>query len=228
MLDRSKVEEFFDAQKIKAPVTIVGCGATGSHACEQIARMGFEHAILWDFDTVDDHNITNQMFKQEDIGKAKVTACAEMMNAVNPDMQIEVHNEPLEEPYVVNGIVIICVDNIEVHQKIVEANEFNPNCMCFLDFRMRLTDAQVYFATNDVYAPQKDADLNKLKRSMNFTHNEAKEATPISACGVELSVIYTVKTCVALGMATLVRYLTGKTYHNTILIDLDNIGLITL
>ena len=98
MLDRSKIEDFFDASKVVAPVTIVGCGATGSHACEQIARMGFNDVILWDFDTVDAHNITNQMFKQEDIDKAKVTACAEMMNAINPDMNIEVHNAHMSRP----------------------------------------------------------------------------------------------------------------------------------
>ena len=40
---------------------------------------------------------------------------------------------------------------------------------------------------------------------MDFTHEEAKDATPKSACNVELSVIYTVKTITALGVANLLN-----------------------
>lgn len=55
------------------------------------------------------------------------------------------------------------------------------------DTRMRLEDAQSYGA-NWKDDTQKKMFLN----SMNFTDAEAKDATPVSACGTTLSVASTV------------------------------------
>ena len=66
-MDRSKVLEFFDATKYDYPYHVIGCGAIGSHVCEELARLGISNVHLYDFDTVSSHNITNQMFKTNDI-----------------------------------------------------------------------------------------------------------------------------------------------------------------
>ena len=36
-MDRSKLLEFFDATDVKKSVHVVGCGAIGSHVCEELA-----------------------------------------------------------------------------------------------------------------------------------------------------------------------------------------------
>ena len=79
---------------------------------------------------------------------------------------------------------------------------------------MRLTDAQYYFADM-----QKPKDVDKLLRTMQFSHDEAKEATPKSACNVELSVIYTVNAICALGVANVIKWISEKNYNFTILLD---------
>ena len=91
-MDRSKLLEFFDATDVKKSVHVVGCGAIGSHVCEELARLGFPRVSIYDFDTVDPHNITNQMFTQTDIGKPKVAACAEAMLAINENIIVLVLN----------------------------------------------------------------------------------------------------------------------------------------
>ena len=221
MLDRNKVLEYFDATKIKAPIHIVGCGAIGSHVAEQLTRMGCENIHLWDFDIVSPHNITNQMFIQNDIGYNKTTCVAEMMQEINPDLmgKVTMHhkgwtNEPL------NGYVFMCVDNIDLRREIVLANQYNPNCIAFFDFRMRLTDAQHYMAVRT-----DPAQMKKLFDSMAFSNDEAKEATPKSACNVELSVIYTVKGIVSFGVSNFVRLVLGQSTKTMILLDFNLLTL---
>ena len=212
-MDRSKVLEFFDATKYNIAYHVVGCGAIGSHVCEELARLGVPEVHIYDFDTVNAHNITNQMFRFNDIGASKVDACYDAMKAINPDMIIHTHEKGLTEPYVINGICILCVDDIDLRRTIVKANYYNPYCKAFLDFRMRLTDAQHYFA-----AGNNQFEKDTLLETMNFSHEEAHEATPQSACGVELSVVYTVKAITAFGMANMVKWLQERDDYKTMAI----------
>jgi hypothetical protein len=212
-MDRSKVLEFFDATKYNVSYNVIGCGAIGSHICEELARIGIPEVNIYDFDTVSAHNITNQMFLYTDIGMPKVDACETAMKNINPDIIVHKHPKGLKEPYTVNGICILCVDNIDLRREIVKANYYNPYCNAIMDFRMRLTDAQYYFADNSINF-QKDT----LLATMDFTHEEAHEATPTSACGVELSVVYTVKAITAFGIANMVKWLQGASDYKTMTI----------
>ena len=56
-------------------ILIVGCGALGTYAAEQLARTGVNHLLLIDPDKVEESNLQRQtLFTQEDIGLAKVEA----------------------------------------------------------------------------------------------------------------------------------------------------------
>ena len=83
--------------------------------------------------------------------------------------------------------VFLCVDNIDLRRKIVEMHMDNPYVKAMFDFRTRLEDAQHYAADWSDYKMKKD-----FLNSMNFSHDEAKEETPVSACNVTLSVCPTV------------------------------------
>lgn len=217
-MNTSKVLEYFNAyEAVKAPIHVVGCGAIGSHVAEQLTRLGCTNIHLWDFDKVESKNITNQMFRDGDIGKEKTIAVEAMMKEINPEICVVRHGK-MVKPYIVNGYVFLCVDNIELRKEIVEANKLNPNCLCFHDFRMRLTDAQYYFAETG-----EREQMDNLLASMDFTHDEALDATPKSACGVELSVIYTVKNIVSYGMRNFVSYCLGQKPYNVILSDMDSL-----
>lgn len=204
MLDTSKVLEFFDGSKIEEEIHIIGCGAIGSHVAESLARIGCEKIHLWDDDEVSPHNITNQMFYESDIGRKKVTAVYEMMVAINPSLKdkIKIHAERLVEPYIVNGYIFLCADSIDVRRRVVEANSYNIYAAGIFDFRMRLTDAQHYFANT-----KKPGDIKELLKTMDFTEEDAKAATPVSACGVELSVIYNVKAIVSFGICNFITFI---------------------
>ena len=78
---------------------------------------------------------------------------------------------------------------------------------------MRLTDAQHYFATGN-----SQFEKDTLLATMDFTHEEAHAATPQSACGVELSVVYTVKAITAFGIANMVKWLQERDDYKTMAI----------
>lgn len=215
-MDLVKVLEYFNAaEKVTEPIQIIGCGAIGSHVAEQLVRLGCTNIHLWDFDKVEPKNITNQMFFNEDIGLPKVEAVERMMKRINPNVQVTKHLNGIKAPYVVNGYVFLCVDNIELRREIVKANMYNPYCKEFHDFRMRLTDAQYYYSARD-----NQETLDNMLETMNFTSKEAKEATEISACGTTLSVIYTVKNIVTYGICNFVRARLGEDVKNIILTDM--------
>ena len=69
-MDLSKSYEFFQPEKDKARIHIVGCGSVGSTVAENLARCGVTKITLYDFDKVEPHNIANQMFDQNDVGEA--------------------------------------------------------------------------------------------------------------------------------------------------------------
>jgi molybdopterin/thiamine biosynthesis adenylyltransferase len=213
-MNLNKHFEFFNPLDVTEEVHIIGCGAIGSTVAEMLTRLGFPKLHLYDFDKVSDHNITNQMFRMCDIGKSKLDALSEILKDINPDVQLELHPEGWNEFSRVAGYIFIAVDSIDIRKAIVQAYKFDQNIKFVTDCRMRLTDAQCYAAD---WASGKD--IAKLYNSMDFTAEEAKAATPVSACGTTLSVTPTVRTIVALCVSNFINFLKRTNYKTMIMID---------
>ena len=94
MMDLSKSYDFFQPEKDDAKIHIVGCGSVGSTIAENLARCGVKNMVLWDFDTVEAHNIVNQMFRQQDVGKSKVEALKDILCDINPEIVDTVELKP--------------------------------------------------------------------------------------------------------------------------------------
>lgn len=205
-MNLSKSLEFFDPIKIEAPIHVIGIGAMGSRIAELLIRLGIERINIWDMDTVDAHNITNQLYFQTQIGMKKTEALTEILNSINPTCEVRCHGEWKDN--VVGGYIFLCVDNIELRKQITEKCMNNQSVKGMFDCRMRLTDAQSYGAN------WKDEQQKKVfYNSMDFTHDEATEATPVSACGTTLSVASTVVSTAAFTVSNFMNLVnTGKCY----------------
>ena len=223
-MDLSKSYEFLQPEKVRERIHIIGCGAIGSTLGVLIARGGFTKITLWDFDKVESHNIANQMYTEDDIGKYKVDALAEMLIAINPEikqyLKIERegwHGQPLA------GYVFLAVDNIELRKEIAESNQFNMNIKAMFDFRMRLTDAQSYAAD------WKDSKMiEAFLNSMGFKQEEGLAETPVSACNITLSFASTVFTIVAAGVSNFVNFVKGKSLKKLIICDAFDFSILAL
>lgn len=149
-------------------------------------------------DTVEDKNITNQLYLHHQIGMLKTNALAEILKDINPDLEVVVHGAYTDQPLA--GYVFLNVDSIELRYKIASNNKDNPVIKAMFDCRMRLEDAQSYAAKwSDEY--QKKMFIS----SMEFTDEEAKEATPVSACGTTLSVASTVVSTAAFTVSNFIN-----------------------
>lgn len=206
-MDLNKSREFFDPEKIKNKrIHIIGCGAVGSSIAELLARAGVERFVLYDFDVVEPHNIANQMFTQQHIGKEKTTALSEMLYDINPDIKRHIEiKKKWEKSSMLSDYVFLCVDNIDTRREIVQTNLYNPNIIAMFDTRMSLTSGSIYGANW-----KDNKQKNNFLSTMDYTHEEAKASTPVSACGFELSVASTVRILTAFQVANFMNLINEK------------------
>ena len=215
MMDLSMSYDFFQPEKDDAKIHIVGCGSVGSTIAENLARCGVKNMVLWDFDTVEAHNIVNQMFRQQDVGKSKVEALKDILCDINPEIVDTVELKPEGwQGKLMSGYIFLCVDNIELRRQIVEKHMDSPYVKAVFDFRTLLESAQHYAADWSDYKMKQD-----LLKSMQFSHEEAAAETPVSACGVTLGVATTVRLVCALGVNNYINFVKGNGIKKLVIID---------
>lgn len=217
-MDLSKSYEFFKPEKYDDRIHIIGCGSVGATVAENIARCGVKNITLWDFDVVEPHNLANQIFRHKDIGKLKVEALKDILCEINPDISGNIELVPDGwKGKIMSGFIFLCVDNIELRKEIAEKHLDSPFVKAMFDFRTGLLDAQHYAA---------DWSDHKMKKvfldSMNFTHEEAKKETPVSACNVTLSVCPTVRVICAYGVSNFMNFWNGLPLKKVINVDAFN------
>ncbi|MCL4135611.1 UNVERIFIED_CONTAM: hypothetical protein GTU68_033817 [Idotea baltica] len=80
-------------KKLKAAkVLVIGSGGLGSPVLLYLAAAGIGHLGIVDFDTVDESNLQRQiLFDVDDIGKSKAKTAKEKLLALNPHIEITVH-----------------------------------------------------------------------------------------------------------------------------------------
>lgn len=215
MMDLSKSYEFFQPEKLDGRIHIIGCGSVGSTLAENLARCGVTKMTLWDFDTVESHNIVNQMFSQQHIGKLKVEALADILVDINPYIKDELELQPKGwQGKLLSGYIFLCVDSIELRREFVEKHMDSPYVKAVFDFRTLLESAQHYAADWSDYKMKQT-----LLNSMQFSHEEAAEETPVSACGVTLGVATTVRLVCALGVNNFINFVKGNGIKKFVMID---------
>lgn len=214
-MDLSKSYDFFQPDKDDARIHIVGCGSVGSTIAENLARCGVTKMTLWDFDTVEPRNICNQMFRQQDVGKLKVEALKDILTDINPDVVDELELKPDGwKGKLMSGYVFLCVDNIELRREIVEKHMDSPYVKAMFDVRTMLTGAQHYAADWSNYKMKQD-----FLKSMQFSHEEAAEETPVSACGVVLGIVTTVRLICGMCVNNFIRFVKEEVLWKFVQID---------
>jgi molybdopterin/thiamine biosynthesis adenylyltransferase len=214
-MNLNKSYDFFQPETCAERLHIIGCGAIGSTVAENLVRLGLTNISLYDFDTVEAHNIANQMYRQKDIGQLKVNALRDMLIEINPAVAHSIKTFDMGyENQRLSGYVFLCLDNIDTRREITQKCEGNQYIKAVFDFRMRLSDAQHYAADWSDYSMRQN-----LLNTMNFTHEEALAETPLSACNLPLSVAPTVRMICAAGVSNFINFVKGNGLRKLILID---------
>lgn len=159
-------------------IHIIGCGATGSHLAVELVKLGCEKLILWDFDIVEEHNLTNQIWTVHDIGKSKTDALKEHLLAIVPDLQIITKGKWDNQP--LTGTIFNCVDSMELRKRIYEENIYNDN----IDF---MFDPRLGSRTGSVFTYK--WNVENAKKLINFSDFKDDEIdVEVSLCGTKINI----------------------------------------
>lgn len=115
-------------------VTVIGAGGIGSPTVLSLAKMGVSQIMVYDPDLVELHNLPNQMYRFEDIGKAKVSALSEIVYSF-AGVEIEGKEEKFEAQQI-SGIVISGVDSMAARKAIWNRVKYNPSVKLYIEARM--------------------------------------------------------------------------------------------
>jgi thiamine biosynthesis protein thiF len=81
----------------KAVIGVAGLGGLGSNITLSLARVGVKKLVLADFDVVEPSNLNRQQYFVRHIGMKKTQALKELINDVNPFVEVETHDIFLDE-----------------------------------------------------------------------------------------------------------------------------------
>ena len=136
--------DMIDVERLKTlPIRIVGAGSVGSFTCLSLSKMGAHNIKVWDDDMVDEHNISNQFYRTEDIGEFKVDALQKMIMDFE-GIPIQIENDKWYGEDDCNGIIIAAVDNMNARKRIWEKVKGNSDVSLFIDPRMGGRVARIY------------------------------------------------------------------------------------
>lgn len=207
-LDIRRHQELFDAEKFDKKVTVIGAGATGSWLVLQLAKLGITNIHVYDFDTVEEHNIPNQLFGLQHVGALKVAALQSIVLE-----QTGTSITTYEEPYVkqrLSGYVFAMVDSMAVRQQIFEQVKLKKAVTHFVEPRMGLNEARIYNVN--------PLDVNQIEKYEGCWYSD--DEAEVSACGTSLSVITTALFTASTCARQLINHFNGVDLDNELLVDL--------
>jgi molybdopterin/thiamine biosynthesis adenylyltransferase len=136
--------DMIDVERLHTlPIRIIGAGSVGSFTCLSLSKMGAHSIKVWDDDMVDEHNISNQFYRTQDVGEFKVDALQNMIMDFE-GIPIQIENEKWYGDTDCNGIIIAAVDNMNARKRIWDKIKGNDDVSLFIDPRMGGRVARIY------------------------------------------------------------------------------------
>lgn len=120
----------------KAHVSVIGVGGLGSFAALTVAKMGIGMLDLYDGDTVEEHNVPNQVYGPGAVGRMKVEACADVLRNLVDDISLSPRMYNVYSDMVLQApIIVTCVDSMEARAEIWKAIKQSPAVEAVIDAR---------------------------------------------------------------------------------------------
>lgn len=160
--------DVLNPKDIRTPITVVGAGGIGSPTALALVKMGAGNVTVYDDDTIENHNLPNQMYREGDLGKHKVVALAEICRAFS-GTAIKAVPERLNGQRL-SGVVISGVDSMESRSEIWERVKWNPRVETYIDARMGAEVCRIYTVN-----PCNTDDIEYYE-STQYTDRNAHEA----------------------------------------------------
>ncbi len=134
-MNYTRQRAWFDPSTTNAAATIVGCGGIGSFAAFALAKLGVQTLKLVDFDTVDGHNVPNQLFEPDQVGEFKVSALVANIRSATGVHPIGI-NAPLQDGIPRLPIVVSALDSMSARAELWKQVRYRLDVKLFLDGRL--------------------------------------------------------------------------------------------
>ena len=169
-----------------------GAGGIGSWLTLFLARQG--HSIyLYDFDTVEEHNIGGQLYSTEDIGLSKVSATYTNVQRFTNNSIYSI-NERYDENSFPGPVMFACFDNMASRKLMVEKwvqHNFFPDRVPVPDELFLFMDGRLNAETADILCLQTKEDVERYLKDDYFEDSKVADAPctfkATSHCGAILA-----------------------------------------
>lgn len=148
-------------------VTVIGAGGIGSPTTLALAKMGVSQIVVYDDDSVEPHNLPNQIYRFSDLGKIKVEALADICRDF-AGVVVEAKPERFDGQQLA-GVVVSGVDTMATRKKIWTRVKYNPAVQLYIEGRMGAEVARVHTVRPC------DPSLVKWYESTLYSDEEASE-----------------------------------------------------
>lgn len=142
-MDYTRQRDWFDPDKTQAAATIVGCGGIGSFTALALAKLGVQRLNLVDFDTVDEHNVPNQLFSRHQINDNKVAALHEHLSE-QVGVKAATYCQPLQDGIPRAPVVISALDSMTARKDLWALVRYKLDVKLFLDGRLAGENVLLY------------------------------------------------------------------------------------
>jgi hypothetical protein len=143
------------------PITVVGAGGIGAATVVALAKTGFENITVYDFDTIEEHNMPNQLLPlyqdvseydpntghpyldwESTIGQHKATTLYSLTYRLAGVEIVPVSSRYVDQP--LGEIVISAVDSLDARRAIWKQAAQSLDTLFLLDGRMAITSMDLY------------------------------------------------------------------------------------
>lgn len=197
---------FLATDMLNTKLNVIGAGAIGSFTALTLAKMGFNDLSVWDADTVESHNLPNQFYRECDIGKAKVTALKEIVQAFT-GTEIKSHQEMFKDKNI-SGITISGVDSMDARIEIWRKIKFNMRVPLYIDARMG-GEVMTVIAVNPMNVP----DIGRYESSLY----PSKDALKLRC--TQQAIIYTLLHVAGYVANMVKRFVMNEGYSEQVIFD---------
>lgn len=197
-IDTIRHLEVFSPQTFRGKrVDVIGCGATGSKVCLELAKLGIDDIHAWDFDVVESHNIANQAFGVGQIGQPKVDATASLVSQFT-NHEITTHNEAVDGSQQLGDVVFVLTDTMASRKQIFyDALRYRFGTDLMIETRMGADNMRIY-----AVRPNKRSHVERYEQTL-YDDDETQEET---ACGASTSVGPTSSVLAGLSVWQMIRW----------------------
>lgn len=200
--DYRKQTNLIEVENVDIPIHVIGCGALGSWLVFFLLKMGFKNITVYDFDNIEEHNLPNQCFKEEQIGEAKVFAIYDIYKDFCKEdedrLKAIIGKVTASDVRKMRGIVLCAVDSMKIREIIYKNSIYRGSCDLFIEARLSIYGAYVYALTQDT-------DFKKYEETLY-----ADEEAEISPCGVSQTALPAAVNAASIMIMQMIEWINGN------------------